>query len=237
MNKTTFKDFKIYAAAAAEKHLLIAGATGSGKSVFLNGIINHVLLTGSPYICIDLKRVELHKYRRSKQCAAYADSIQTAVNALKMAVRIIEDRYKRMQRKDEKLYSGPDLYIFIDEFADLILQNRKQVSPLIQRICQIGRAAKVHCILCTQTPISKVIPTEIKCNFDARIGLHTRSKQDSINILGHADLELLPEYGKCIYYNAAGEYIADVPMIPEYDLNRAVHAHNPIYLAFHPLKD
>ena len=69
------------------------------------------------------------------------------------------------------------------------------VRKALLRLAQIGRAARVHLIIATQTPIAKVLPTEIKCNFDARVGLRARSAQDSRNILGYAGLEDLPRYG------------------------------------------
>ena len=117
---------------------------------------------------------------------------------------------------------GNSIELFIDEFADLMTTNRREVAPLIQRLAQIGRAAKVHIILCTQTPIAKVIPTEIKCNFDSRIGLRTRSRQDSVNILGYKGLENLPEYGEGVYMTPKGDHHISVPYIDETEQNRLI---------------
>lgn len=179
-----------------QTHILIAGSSGSGKSVLLNDII--LWLKGhqqNRFIYIDLKMVELVDYRHQKDCIAYADSIESALQALQRAMQLIEHRYKQMQRLHQKKYSGIPVYIVVDELADLMTVARKQVQPLIQRISQIGRAAGVHLVVCTQCPLSKVIPTEIKVNFDCVIGLHTRSKQDSRNIIGQPGLETLPLYG------------------------------------------
>jgi S-DNA-T family DNA segregation ATPase FtsK/SpoIIIE len=124
-----------------------------------------------------------------------------------------------MQRRGIRKYDGGDVYVIIDEFADLILAD-KAVKPIIQRLAQIGRAANVHIILATQTPISKVLPTEIKCNFDARFGLRTRSAQDSRNIIGRTGLELLPDHGQSVYMTPQGETLYKVPYIPDEELER-----------------
>lgn len=101
--------------------------------------------------------------------------------------------------------------------------NKKQVQPLIQRLAQVGRAAGVHIILATQCPLAKVIPTEIKVNFDARIALRTRSAQDSRNILGETGCELLPRYGQGYYMTPEGVTLYNIPMIPEEELSARVH--------------
>lgn len=191
---------------AEQKHLMIAGASGSGKSVVLNQIIVFGIFGrrdfrdvpgGAQMILIDPKRVELVAYKDLPHTICHASEPTEMVLAIRKAVEITEQRYIQMAKKEQQLYEGSDVYLLIDEFADLMTTNRKQVQPLIQRLAQIGRAARVHIILCTQCPIAKVIPTEIKCNFDSIVGLHTARKQDSRNIIGCAGLEELPNYGKC----------------------------------------
>lgn len=214
-----------------QKHLMIAGATGSGKSVIVNGIIYTALSRfpfdsagGATFILIDPKRVELVDYKGLPHTILYASEPDEMVNALQAALNLVEDRYREMQQLRIKQYHKGDTYIIIDEFADLMTTNRRKVAPLIQRIAQIGRAAKVHIILCTQCPIAKVIPTEIKCNFDSIVGLHTRSKQDSRNILGYTGCERLPQYGEC-YYMAPGEvkHYVGIPMIPQEHIQTAIN--------------
>ena len=221
--------YKLYIDMLSENHLLIAGATGSGKSVIINGLVYTILYSipgkragGKQLILIDPKRVELSIYKPLPHTISYASDPDAMTAALYQAMTICENRYKSMQAAGARIYAGGDIYIIIDEFADLILTQGRTVKPLIQRLAQIGRAAKMHIILATQTPISKVIPTEIKCNFDARAGLRTRSRQDSINIIGRPGLETLPRYGKAIYYNADGETLYNVPMIPEKELQARV---------------
>lgn len=214
---------------AKQPHLLIAGATGSGKSVVVNGIM-HTLLFRSPadieggarFILIDPKRVELVAYKDCPHTVLYASEPDTMINALSAAMQITERRYKAMQEARVKKYQGSDLYIIVDEFADLMTTQRKATVPLVQRLAQIGRAAKVHLIICTQTPISAVLPTQIKCNFDARLGLRTRSDQDSRNILGYSGLEKLPRYGQGIYMTPDEDQLYNIPMVPDHKVQELI---------------
>lgn len=220
---TLFKDM------LSQPHLLVAGATGSGKSVVVNGLIATALYRfpgdgegAAQFILIDPKRVELSLYRQTPHCIMYASEPSEFVPALEYAVSITETRYKAMQRDGVRKYQGGNVYVIIDEFADLVTTQGRAVKPLIQRLAQIGRAARVHIILATQTPIAKVLPTEIKCNFDSRVGLRTRSAQDSRNILGRAGLEDLPRYGQGVYSTPEGEALYRIPYIQDAELERLV---------------
>lgn len=222
--------YKQYEDMLAQPHLLVAGATGSGKSVVINGLMYTALyrLPGNgagraEFILIDPKRVELVQYSRIPHTIYYATEPEQFLSALDMALRICENRYREMQIQRLRKYSGGDLYVVIDEFADLMTTQGREVKPRIQRLAQIGRAAKIHIVLATQTPIAKVLPTEIKCNFDSRVGLRTRSAQDSRNILGHSGLELLPRYGQGIYSTPEGEDLYNIPMIDQDKLDWMVN--------------
>jgi len=225
MGEELFKRYHVFEDMLAQPHLLIAGATGSGKSVVINGLIYTALLRNSEaaqFILIDPKRVELSLYKGLPHVRRYASEPAEMVNAIQYAMAICEQRYQQMARERVRKYSGGDLWVIIDEFADLMTTNARQVKPLIQRLAQIGRAAKVHVVLATQTPIAKVLPTEIKCNFDARVGLRTRSAQDSRNILGYTGLELLPRYGEAVYMKPEGDLRYKVPYIDDAELERMV---------------
>lgn len=203
---------------AAQPHLLVAGATGSGKSVVVNGIIYNLLHTGPAeiaFILVDPKRVELSQYKNTPHCIKYASELPEMIAALQYALQITDDRYRTMQRQGSRKYAGGNVYVIIDELADLMTTAKKQVQPLLQRLCQIGRAACVHVIACTQCPLATVIPTAISVNFDARVGLRTRNAQDSRNILGSAGCEQLPRYGQGYYMTPEGITLYNVPMYPE----------------------
>lgn len=207
--------YSLYRDMLKQPHLLIAGATGSGKSVVINGLV-YTAMYDSPaavqFILIDPKRVELVDYKPLPHTLMYASEPGEMVEALEKAMEITESRYKAMQRQRVKKYPGGALYVIIDELADLMTTARRQVQPLIQRLAQIGRAANVHIIAATQCPLAAVIPTPIKVNFDARVALRTRSAQDSRNILGVKGCELLPRYGQGYYMTPDGLTLYNIPM-------------------------
>lgn len=217
--------YNLFADMLKQPHLLVAGATGSGKSVVINGIIA-TALKDSPatvqFIFIDPKRVELIDYKRLPHTLQYASEPGDMVQALQLAIDTTERRYKDMQRQHLKQYPGGAVYVVIDELADLMTTNRKAVQPIIQRLAQIGRAANIHIIAATQCPLSAVIPTPIKVNFDSRVGLRTRSKQDSRNILGVGGCELLPRYGQGYYMTPAGLQLYNIPMYSPEDVQALV---------------
>ena len=217
----------IYEDMTKQAHLLIAGKTGAGKSVVINGIIYSLLIDRFPAACglilIDPKRVELAQWKRCPHCINYASEPGEPAQALQTALDITETRYKQMQRGGQKKYSGGAVYVIIDELADLMTTARREVLPLLQRLCQIGRAANVHVIAATQCPLTKVIPTEVKVNFDAVIGLKTVTKQHSRNIIEQPGCEDLPPYGYGYYRTPAGFTLEKLPMIPDEELQRVAH--------------
>lgn len=217
--------YRLYESMGEQPHLLVAGATGSGKSVVINGII-YTLLQHSPakvqFTLIDPKRVELVQYAKLPHVVQYATEPAAMVQALGQALQITDERYKSMALEGLKKYNGPDLYIIIDELADLMTTNKRQIQPLIQRLCQIGRAARVHVIAATQCPLTAVIPTPIKVNFDSRVALRTRSAQDSRNILGVTGCEVLPRYGQGYYMTPEGNTLYNIPMYPDNDYNTMI---------------
>lgn len=182
---------------ADRPHLLIAGATGSGKSVALNGIIYSLLMTNSPYDCmfvlIDPKRVELVQYADLPHCARYAADPPDIVRSLQWAVEETERRFRAMQERKIREYPGRHLYVVIDELADLMVSIRKETLPLLQRLAQIGRAARVHVIACSQNILAQTIPTTLKCNFPAVLGLRTANRQQSRFLIAEAGCESLPD--------------------------------------------
>ena len=217
--------WKLYDEMAQQPHLLIAGATGSGKSVVANGIIAALLRkapTQTQFIMIDPKRVELLKYKLLPHVVEYATEPADMIHALQHALEIIDRRYQEMARKGLDKYDGGDLYVIIDELADLLTTNKRQAKPLIQRICQIGRASKVHLIGCTQCPLSSILDTPIKCNLDSRVGLRTRCEQDSRNILGVTGCETLPRYGQGYFMTPEGIKLYSMPFVTRDEINALV---------------
>jgi len=215
--------YELFADMLKQPHLLIAGATGSGKSVIVNDLIYTAMIDGqSRFVLIDPKRVELVRYKRISQTIRYASEPDDMIKALHEAMAIVEARYRAMAKAGVRKSSDRQVYVIIDELADLMTTSRKEVQPLLQRLCQVGRAAGVHVIACTQCPLATVIPTPIKVNFDARIGLRTRCRQDSRNILDMTGCETLPRYGQAFYMTPEGTDKWNIPMIPDDKLDEAV---------------
>lgn len=205
---------KFYKDVTTQTHILCAGATGSGKTVTEKGVINSLIyrpfcdMPGSvELILIDPKGTELTQYKSLPHCIRYASAATNGemINALRTASAIVDSRFQAMQKNPELMdarhyYKGSDVWVIIDELADLMLSvYSAEVKTILQHIGQIGRAARVHMFCCTQCPLTKVIPTEIKVNFDAIIALRTRSAQDSRNIIGCKGAENFPKVGKCLY--------------------------------------
>lgn len=189
--------YRPFISLAERPHLLIAGATGSGKSVALNGIIHSLLMTQSPFNCqfvlIDPKKVELSQYRMLPHTAQYASEHPDIVHALQWAVDETDRRFSVMQKREIREYDGPHLYVIIDELADLMVSIKKETLPFLQRLAQIGRAARVHLIACTQNVLAVTIPTVLKCNFSAILGLRTANKQQSRFLISESGCEMLPD--------------------------------------------
>jgi S-DNA-T family DNA segregation ATPase FtsK/SpoIIIE len=199
-------------------HLLIAGATGSGKSVCLNEIISTFLLTKSPeevkLLMFDPKMVELTGYNGVPhlQCPVVTE-MDKVVGALRLVVNEMQRRYDlfskagvrnldgyRMKVADEpNAEKVPYLVVILDELADLMLTSPMDVEGLIQRLTQMGRAAGIHLILATQRPSVDVITGIIKANVPARIAFAVSSQTDSRVILDMPGAERLLGRGDMLY--------------------------------------
>ena len=206
-------------------HLLIAGATGSGKSVCINCIICGILFRADPsevnFLMIDPKRLELTGYNGiPHMCAGYEKAIidpKGAVRILRVALSEMEERYKRFAHwgvRDIVTYNQklkgmgervlPQLIIIIDELADLIMNPKvsNEVELSLTRLAQMARAVGIHLILATQRPSVDVITGIIKANFPVRIGFQVASKVDSRTILDINGAEKLLGKGDMLFLPA-----------------------------------
>lgn len=168
-------------------HVLIAGATGSGKSVLLNSML--AALGGSVELWLmDPKQVELQDVEAKR----YADDPDTIVADLKDLIRIMEDRYSQMKKAHQKKWTGELILNVIDEYGDLMLSKRgNEIEGLILKLAAKARASGIHIILTTQSPRVTVVTGSIKANFPTRIALKTSSAKDSEVILGVGGAEKL----------------------------------------------
>ena len=201
----------------AMPHLLIAGTTGSGKSVCINTIILSLLYKYTPEKCnlilIDPKMLELSTYEGIPHllCPVITES-RKATAALGWAVKEMENRYKLMTRvgvKNIDSYNSkhkkhmPYIVVVVDEMSDLMLIAGKEIENYIQRLSQMARAAGIHIIMATQRPSVDVITGTIKANFPTRISFQVTSKIDSRTILGEQGAEQLLGKGDMLFMSSA----------------------------------
>ncbi|MFP4418884.1 MAG: DNA translocase FtsK, partial [Chitinispirillaceae bacterium] len=208
-------------------HLLIAGQTGSGKSVCINSLICSLLMTRKPdelrLILIDPKKVELSIYEGIPHLMApVVTESNEAVKALQWGVLEMTRRYRMLAKvharnidsfnkkiEEKSIKEGvlseqdnkplPFIVILVDELADLMMTASKDVEGLIQRIAQLARAVGIHLIVATQRPSVDIITGPIKANLTSRIGFRTIQSTDSRTILGHVGAEKLLGRGDMLF--------------------------------------
>ena len=185
----------LYHEMSKQPHLLIAGATGSGKSVLVRGII-HTLLHDSPakvrFILIDPKQVELNQYEKLPHTLMYADQARTMLQAIQYAKQITDQRFSEMKKQRLTEYNGSDVYVIIDALDAIMTTQKHAVLPILQYLGMYARPAHVHMIACTQTVNADVLPTTLTCNFDSRVALRTSTAQQSRMIIDRAGCETFP---------------------------------------------
>ncbi|NTV52112.1 MAG: DNA translocase FtsK, partial [Candidatus Firestonebacteria bacterium] len=209
-------------------HLLVAGATGSGKSACVNSIICSLLYRATPrevrFLMIDPKRVELTMYNAIPHLKSpVITDAQQAAMALKLLVKEMEDRYKlfatagvrdiaafNRQAAQTREAGAPDtpphmpyIIVFIDEFADLMMVSANEVENAVTRLAQMARGVGIHLVLATQRPSVDVITGVIKANFPSRIAFQVSSKVDSRTILDANGADALLGRGDMLYSPAS----------------------------------
>ena len=198
-------------------HVLIAGATGSGKSVAINSFMSSILFRASPeevkFILVDPKRVELTGYNDIPHLLTpVIVDPKKVVSALKWAVALMEKRYKQLAEVGVKniasynelagLTAMPNILIVIDELADVMLFSPSEVEESVTRIAQMARAVGIHLVLSTQRPSVDVITGLIKANIPTRIAFNVSSQTDSRVILDGQGAEKLLGRGDMLYLPA-----------------------------------
>ena len=202
-------------------HLLIAGTTGSGKSVCINTIILSILYKLTPdkckFILIDPKMLELSTYERIPHllCPVITEP-KRAASVLGWVVKEMENRYRLMTKDGVRNIDGynekhslsmPYIVVIVDEMSDLMLVAGKEIENYIQKLSQMARAAGIHIIMATQRPSVDVITGTIKANFPTRISFQVTSKIDSRTILGEQGAEQLLGKGDMLYMTSANRIV------------------------------
>ena len=203
----------LYSLISSMPHLLIAGATGSGKSVFINSTIISLLYKADPselrFILIDPKRIELSLYNGIPHLLrSVITERSVAVQYLQRALQCMERRYEEFARvgvRDIHGYNAkvkdrkPYIFLIVDELADLMLRSGKEVEHAIIRLAQMSRAVGIHLILATQRPSVDVITGLIKANFPARVAFQVASRHDSKTIMDSQGAEKLLGNGDMLF--------------------------------------
>ena len=202
-------------------HLLIAGTTGSGKSVCINTIILSLLYRHPPekckFILIDPKMLELSTYEGIPHllCPVITEA-KKAASVLGWVVKEMESRYRLMTKEGVRNIDGynskhklpmPYIVVVVDEMSDLMLVAGKEIENYIQKLSQMARAAGIHIIMATQRPSVDVITGTIKANFPTRISFQVTSKIDSRTILGEQGAEQLLGKGDMLYMSSANRIV------------------------------
>ena len=202
-------------------HLLIAGTTGSGKSVCINTIILSLLYRHTPdkckFILIDPKMLELSTYEGIPHllCPVITEA-KKAASVLGWVVKEMESRYRLMTKEGVRNIDGynakhklpmPYIVVVVDEMSDLMLVAGKEIENYIQKLSQMARAAGIHITMATQRPSVDVITGTIKANFPTRISFQVTSKIDSRTILGEQGAEQLLGKGDMLYMSSANRIV------------------------------
>ena len=220
---------------ASMPHLLIAGTTGSGKSICINTIILSLLYKHTPDKCklilIDPKMLELSTYEGIPHllCPVITKA-KRAASVLGWVVKEMESRYKLMTRVGVKNIDGynskhklamPYIVVIVDEMSDLMLVAGKEIEGYVQKLSQMARAAGIHIIMATQRPSVDVITGTIKANFPTRISFQVTSKIDSRTILGEQGAEQLLGKGDMLYMSAANRIVRiHAPYVSENEIEK-----------------
>ena len=202
-------------------HLLVAGTTGSGKSVFINTLLASILYKFSPdnlrLILIDPKMLELSVYNDiAHLLTPVVTEPKKAILALKWVCKEMERRYSLMNGENTRSLEGynqnsieklPYIVVFIDEMADLMMTAGKEVEHYVQRLAQMARACGIHLVMATQRPSVDIITGSIKANFPSRISFQVASKYDSRTVLGEIGAEQLLGNGDMLMSKNGGNII------------------------------
>ncbi len=216
-------------------HLLIAGTTGSGKSIYINTIILSLLYKHTPekckFILIDPKMLELSTYEGIPHllCPVITEA-KRAASVLGWVVKEMESRYRLMTREGVRNIDGynskhklpmPYIVVIVDEMSDLMLVAGKEIEGYIQKLSQMARAAGIHIIMATQRPSVDVITGTIKANFPTRISFQVTSKIDSRTILGEQGAEQLLGKGDMLYMSSANKIVRiHAPYVSENEIEK-----------------
>lgn len=202
-----------------QAHIMIAGTTGCGKSTLLKKLM-WTALAFTPgrmqFIIVDMKMgIEMKQYAALPHTLRFARNGEDAISALDYAIRIMTDRCNQMYAQDKVMWEGSDIYVVIDELADLLQVCGSEAIDRLTKIGRLGRAARIHLLLATQAPQrdrKSGLCAAIQQNMTCTIGMRCRTATESRQIIGVNGCESLPKYGTA--YLAIGADLWMLPIVP-----------------------
>lgn len=218
----TYRDY--HEDMAKQAHVLIAGTTGSGKSVALHGFISYLLSKSNEevnLILIDPKRIELKRYATLPHTLLYANDYKSIAHTIDIVYNMMRDRFEKLDHANATTYTGPDTYIVIDEWVDILqaskMLKRKDLLDKVQHISSLARAVKIHLVICTQRPTKDTLPPLLKDNLPCKIALRTEGATQSRYLIESGECLTLP-IGQGFYYSPTTPGVwekIDIDYMPE----------------------
>ena len=215
---------EIYTEIMEQTHIMIGGSTGSGKSTIEAGIIYNLVNTYTPdeleLWLVDPKKMELVKYESLPHVRYYVDNDNDTKILMAMLISEMDRRNTIVQaeiragKNAAGMWTGKQIYCFIDETADVIARNGKDVLRQFQILLQMARTAGIHMVFCSQSFDAKMIPSHTAGNITCTVGLYVVKNKQHIarTITGNNDCCKLPPYGKCVLVTPRDYGVRDVPM-------------------------
>lgn len=214
-------------------HVLIAGTTGSGKSVLENAIIYAILCCKFPFdnnhlksaklILIDPKKVELWRFKKLPHTLLYASSIDEIIIAFQKIRALVDFRLNIMLKHGLRKSLDTPVYVFIDELVDIVTsKKKKEAIRLLSDIASISRATNIFFIALTQSPSRIIIPASFKLLFNCKVALRCNENIESRQIIGDNRATLLPLHGQGIVKQDLQEYMIKIPLYHDYEIDSLV---------------
>ena len=227
MTKTSLSGWNFCHELLNESHVIIGGATGSGKSVLLDDIL-YTLAGYDPnddrIVLLDIKRVGLKKWRKLPHVIRFETEFDTIRSALSWVNAEMDRRYVDMYRKDLELSDKYRIYVIIDEANEVLTD--KACLEYVNRLMRLARAAEIHLIMATQD-VSRTtgIPARIWKNASCTVGLRCNNPTDSRQIIGIGGCEKLPRFGQSYIRDSAGVHPQMIPLTTREKIDNRIHAY------------
>lgn len=223
----TEEKYRNFVAICNQEHTLIAGTTGSGKSVLLDDLL--YVLTGydpteEQIILIDLKRVSFLKWRKFPHVVQLVTEPEDVIPCLDRIINQMERRYKSMMARELEQSRDCHIHVVIDELAQVL--TVKGAEERIDQLLRLARAANIHLIMATQQPSRAAIPAKIWANVTCTVGLRCKNPIESRQVIGVKGCESLPHHGHAFVQYSEGLVPIDIPKVERWQVECQLEMYN-----------